>query len=49
VQRKFRCALAPTNTEWFLPVGAVHSGADFQQLRVELVGAGSSGGIGRGV
>lgn len=32
------------------PVGAVHSGADFQPLRVELVGgAGSFGGIGRGV
>jgi len=48
VQRKFRCALAPLDTEWFLPVGAVHSGTDFQPLRVELVGAGSLDGVGRG-
>ena len=46
--KKVPCALAPADTGWFLPVGAVHCGADFQPLRVELAGAGSFGEIGRG-
>ena len=49
IRNLYASILAPVGTGQSLPAGAAHSGADFQPLRVELVGAGSFGGIGCGV